>query len=121
MNQKGQSVEIEQTSICSIEDVRQKAKFFDLSINKLLQSIVNVDELQDDYFVRIMKFPELGRWNMHDNLGVWFDKGKKVVGNTHYAYYVFQDQKMISRLQIQCKALNFKEMKYVHSPMIWEE
>jgi hypothetical protein len=96
LNQKGQPVDMEQTSIYSIEDVRQKAKFFDLSINKLLQSIANVDKLQNDYFVRIMKFPELGRWNLHDNLGVWFDKDKKVVGNTHYAYYVFQDQKMIS-------------------------
>lgn len=48
LNNKGFSVEIEQTSKYSIKDVRQKAKFFDIGVKKLLQSIENIDELQDD-------------------------------------------------------------------------
>ena len=97
LNDHGQTVEFEQTGRYSIKDIRQKAKFFDLSINKLLQSVENVDELQNDYFVQLMKFPELGPWNVHTNLGIYYDAKRHIVGNTHYAYYVFQDEKMISQ------------------------
>ena len=97
LNDHGQTVEFEQTGRYSIKDIRQKAKFFDLSVNKLLQSVENVDELQNDYFVQLMKFPELGPWNVHTNLGIYYDAKRHIVGNTHYAYYVFQDEKMISQ------------------------
>lgn len=97
LNDHGQTVEFEQTGRYSIKDIRQKAKFFDLSVNKLLQSVENVDELQNDYFVQLMKFPELGPWNVHTNLGIYYDAERHIVGNTHYAYYVFQDEKMISK------------------------
>lgn len=97
LNDHGQTVEFDQTGRYSIKDIRQKAKFFDLSVNKLLQSIENVDKLQNDYFVQLMKFPELGAWNVHTNLGIYFDAERHIVGNTHYAYYVFQDEKMISK------------------------
>ncbi len=93
----GHTIELEQTGRYSIKDIRQKAKFFDLSVNKLLQSVENVDELQNDYFVQMMKFPELGPWNVHTNLGIYYDSERHIVGNTHYAYYVFQDEKMISQ------------------------
>lgn len=97
LSNHGYAIEMEQTGRYSIKDIRQKAKFFDLSVNKLLQSIENVDQLQNDYFIQQMKYPELGCWNAHTNLGVYFDAEKHIVGNTHYAYYVFQDEKMISR------------------------
>lgn len=97
LNDHGQIVEFEQTGRYSIKDIRQKAKFFDLSVNKLLQSVENVDELQNDYFVQLMKFPEIGPWNVHTNLGIYYDSERHIVGNTHYAYYVFQDEKMISQ------------------------
>ena len=97
LNEHGQTVEFDQTGRYSIKDIRQKAKFFDLSVNKLLQSIENVDKLQNDYFVQLMKFPELGAWNVHTNIGIYFDAERHIVGNTHYAYYVFQDEKMISK------------------------
>ena len=97
LNDHGQTVEFEQTGRYSIKDIRQKAKFFDLSVNKLLQSVENVDELQNDYFVQLMKFPEIGPWNVHTNLGIYYDSERHIVGNTHYAYYVFQDEKMISQ------------------------
>ena len=97
LNDHGQAVEFEQTGRYSIKDIRQKAKFFDLSVNKLLQSVENVDNLQNDYFIQLMKFPELGPWNVHTNLGIYYDSDRNIVGNTHYAYYVFQDEKMISK------------------------
>ena len=39
---------LEQTSKYSIKDIRQKAKFFDLSVNKLIHSIDNVDAMQNE-------------------------------------------------------------------------
>lgn len=97
LNDHGQAIEFEQTGRYSIKDIRQKAKFFDLSVNKLLQSVENVDELQNAYFIQLMKFPELGPWNVHTNLGIYYDSERNIVGNTHYSYYVFQDEKMISQ------------------------
>ncbi|WP_373482325.1 hypothetical protein [Acetobacterium sp.] len=97
LKQKGYSIEIDQTSRYSMKDIRQKAKFFDLSINKLLQSVRNIDHVQNVYFINLMRYPELGRWNMHDNIGVFYDAQKSIVGNSHYAYYVFQDEKLISK------------------------
>lgn len=97
LNKNGADIDIEQTSNYSIKGIRQKAKFFDLSVNKLLQSIENIDSLQDEYFVNSMKFPQFGYWNIHTNLGICFDDQKNIVSNTHYAYYLFQDEKMISK------------------------
>lgn len=97
LESKGQPVDLEQTSRYSIKDIRQKAKFFDLSLNKLLQSIDNIDSLQNDYFINLMRYPACGAWNMHDNLGIYFDDERNIVGNTHYAFYVFQDEKAISK------------------------
>lgn len=91
------SVDIEQTSRYSVKDIRQKAKFFDLSVNKLIQSVNNVDSMQNDYFANLMKYPQLGYWNIHTNLGIYYDSDKHIVGNTHYAYYIFQDEKTISK------------------------
>lgn len=55
MKKNGQDIDIEQTSRYSIKDIRQKAKFFDLSVNKLLQSIDNVDSIQNEYFIQSMR------------------------------------------------------------------
>ena len=91
LNKKGQQIEITSTSRYSIKQIRQKAKFFDLSVNKLLQSVENIDELQNNYFISLMRYPQLGSWNVHDNLGICYDKQGNIVSNTHYAFYVFQD------------------------------
>ena len=74
-----------------------KTKFFDLSIKKLFQCVENVDALQHEEFINQMAFPQLGKWNIHYNLGIYFDDEKRIVGNSHYGYYLFQDEKMISK------------------------
>jgi len=102
------SIDIEQTSKYSIKDIRQKAKFFDLSVNKLIQSVNNVDIMQNEYFVNLMKYPQLGYWNLHTNLGIYYDNDKHIVGNTHYAYYVFQDEKSISKSQVEMNTLELE-------------
>lgn len=97
LSKQGQQIDLTSSSRYSIKQIRQKAKFFDLSINKLLQSVENVDELQNDYFINLMRYPQLGSWNVHDNLGIFYDKQGNIVSNSHYAYYVFQDEKAISK------------------------
>ena len=108
LNRHGNNIEVEQTGRYSIKDIRQKAKFFDLSINKLLQNVANVDEMQNEYFVNLMKYPQLGYWNVHTNLGIFFDKEKRIVGNTHYEYYLFQDEKSISCSQNESSDFTLK-------------
>ena len=102
------SIDIAQTSKYSIRDVRQKAKFFDLSVNKLIQSVNNVDTMQNEYFVNLMKYPQLGYWNLHTNLGIYYDNDKHIVGNTHYAYYIFQDEKSVSKPQVEMNGLELE-------------
>ena len=102
------SICVEQTSKYSIKDIRQKAKFFDLSINKLIQSVDNVDAMQNEYFINLMKYPQLGYWNLHTNLGIYYDSDKHIVGNTHYAYYIFQDEKSISKSQTELHDLELE-------------
>ena len=103
------SIIIEQESRYSIKDVRQKAKFFELGINKLIRSIDNVDAMQNEYFISLMKYPELGYWNLHTNLGIYYDAQKHIVGNTHYAYYVFQDEKTICQPNGVPRSLKLEE------------
>ena len=97
LNNNGHNVNIEQTSKYSIKDIRMKTKFFDFSIKKLFQCVENVDALQHAEFINQMAFPQLGKWNIHYNLGIFFDDEKRIVGNSHYGYYLFQDEKMISK------------------------
>lgn len=99
---------LEQTSKYSIKDIRQKAKFFDLSVNKLIHSIDNVDAMQNEYFINMMKYPQIGYWNLHTNLGIYYDNDKHIVGNTHYAYYLFQDEKSISKSQVELHSLDLE-------------
>lgn len=81
LNKQGQQIELASTSRYSIKQIRQKAKFFDLSVNKLFQSVENIDELQNDYFINLMRYPELGAWNVHDNLGIVYDGQGNIISN----------------------------------------
>lgn len=97
LNKRGININIEEISQYSIKDLRMKSKFFDLSINKLMQSIDNIDTLQNNYFINLMSSPQLGVLDIHDNIGIWFDDDKNIVGNSHYGFYLFQDERMISK------------------------
>lgn len=108
MQKRGLPIVIKQTSRYSIKDIRQKAKFFELSVNKLIQSVNNVDFMQNEYFSNLMKYPQLAYWNVHTNLGVYYDSDKHIVGNTHYAYYVFQDENTISKPTAELNGLELE-------------
>lgn len=96
MNRKGYQVDIEQTGRYSMEDVRNKAKFFDLSFNKVMNSTKNVDSIQNDYFINEIGYAPGRKYEAHTNLGIFYDAKGNTIGNSHYGFYVFQDEKMIS-------------------------
>lgn len=96
MNRKGFQVDIEQTGRYSMKDVRNKAKFFDLSFNKVMNSTRNIDAIQNYYFISMMGYVPARKYEAHTNLGIFYDTEGNIVGNTQYDFYVFQDEKMIS-------------------------
>ena len=106
MNRKGYPFQIEQTSKYSMEKIRNKAKFFDSSTNKLINSNRNIDTIQNDYFINEMGYEPGRKYEAHANLGIYYDTEGRIVGNTHYAFYVFQDEKMFSA---QSKEIESKE------------
>ena len=98
LNRKGEEyIAYPKSSIYSIEDIRNKAKFFDARISQQLNIIENIDALQNIEYINYMKHPEVGKWNIHDNIGVTFNEDGYIVSNTHYGYYVFQDEKLIRK------------------------
>jgi len=97
MNKIGANIEIDQKSKFSMVDVRNKAKFFDLKFTQIMQCTSNVDELQHRYFAEDMKYPKLAKWNIHDNLGIYFNSEKKVIGNTQYQVWIFQDNNTLKK------------------------
>ena len=94
---KDAPIAFEQSSRYSIKDVRNKMKFFDVRMNQLLNTIRNVDALQDKQFINYMKYSEIAYWNIHDNIGIYYDQNHHIISNTHYSYYVFQDEKLIKK------------------------
>lgn len=98
LNKKGEQViDYPNNSIYSIEDIRNKAKFFDARISQQFSIVKNVDMLQNIEYINYMNNQEAGKWNIHDNIGITFDKNGHIIFNTHYGYYVFQDEKLIRK------------------------
>jgi len=97
INTKSYKINIQQSSKYNIRDIRNKAKFFDQRFGQILQSATNVDILQHNDFANRMKYPSLINWNIHDNLGIYFTSDKKIIGNTQYAAWVYQDENLIKK------------------------
>ncbi|HZH87846.1 MAG TPA: hypothetical protein VFD78_01575 [Chitinophagaceae bacterium] len=82
----------------SFKDIRQKAKFFDYkSAQKTFEMLRQIDNLNNTYFINRMRYPENGRWNVHDNIGIFFDEQGNVISNSHYGFYIFQNKKLLSK------------------------
>lgn len=97
LEKKDGPILLEQSSRYSIEEIRHKVKFFDVRMNQLLNTIRNVDTLQNNEFINYMSCTNVGHWNAHQNIGIFFDQNNHIISNTHYGYYIFQDAKLIKR------------------------
>lgn len=78
-----------------IKDIRMKLKIFEDGYSKSKRMLLNIDYLQDQIFLKKLKFNFMKNWNIHYNLGIYTDNKKRVVGNTQYNYYLLQDNRFL--------------------------
>ena len=65
-----------------IYDIRNSIKIYGERYGKNIKRFITVDEEQDDKFKNELKFDFLKDMNIHFNLGMFFAKDKKIIGNT---------------------------------------
>lgn len=80
-----------------IIDVRMKLKLFEENYSRSKRMILNIDYLQDQAFKRKLKYKFLKNINVHYSLGIYTNKDKKVLANTHYYYYLLQDNRFLKK------------------------
>ncbi len=93
-----------------LADLRAKLKVFDSGFVKTRRMVLNIDFIQDQIFIKGDKLYMPFEQASYPNLGFYTDNENRIIGNTHYAYYVMQDDRIISR--------NAEEMKeaYLATP-----
>lgn len=77
-----------------VPDIRSKLKLFSDSYSRLEKQILKVDAIQDGEFKNRICFPMFGCQRQYYNIGVFFDSDGRIIGNTQYIYYMFQDKKL---------------------------
>ena len=108
---------IEENDTFTLTDVRLKLKIFENKYSKAKNMILNCDYLQDYIFKNKLKFDFMKNWNIHYNLGIMFNEKKEIVGNSQYAYYIFQDNKLLKRKIENIKGLvNTSNIEYDYVP-----
>lgn len=93
----GQNVNFFTNSPFSISDIRCKLKLFDDRYGRTKNTIASIDDKQDAYFVNLLRFKWLSRFNVHYNLGIYINQQNHMIGNTQYLYYMFQDRRLSNR------------------------
>lgn len=73
-----------------ISDIRNGLKAFTGRFSKSKKISAKSDENQDDMFREMLRFSFLKRFNIHDNLGIYYNKENKIVGNTQYANFYIE-------------------------------
>ncbi|GMC02567.1 hypothetical protein K5E_11350 [Enterococcus thailandicus] len=89
--------DLSKEDLLKIKDIRLKLKVFEDSFGKSRKMILNIDYLQDQFFKNKLRFKFMRNWNINYNLGLYTDKNNKIVGNTQYSYYLFQNSKFLKR------------------------
>ena len=81
-------------SIYSENDIRIKLKIFEDKYKKSEDIIKKCDYIQDFIFKNKLLFKSFSYLNLYYNIGVYIIDDK-IIGNTQYAYYIFQDSKLL--------------------------
>lgn len=95
--EKNTSIRVSIPNAVRIKDVRLKLKMFEDGYSKSKRMLLNIDYLQDQIFKNKLRFGFMKSWNIHQNLGVYADGDKHVVGNTQYSYYLIQDNRLLKK------------------------
>ncbi|MPM70155.1 hypothetical protein SDC9_117108 [bioreactor metagenome] len=80
-----------------LKNIRAKIKVFDAHCSTSMRILGNIDYIQDQIFKESNNFRYLSRGEQHTNLGIYFDEENRVIGNTHYWYYVMQDSRIVKK------------------------
>lgn len=65
-----------------IYDIRNSLKIYSNKYGKAKKEILDSDEAQDDEFRNMLCFDFTKKYNMYNNLGIYFDEEKRIIGNT---------------------------------------
>ncbi len=63
--------------------LRNSIKNFENRFGKIKHIYLSIDKKQDEYFQSLVRFDFIKNKNLYNNLGIYFDKDKKIIGNTH--------------------------------------
>ena len=87
--------------------IRVKLKCFEDKFTKSEQIIKKCDWLQDYCFRNKIKCDLIKKMNLYYNLGCYIVDGK-IIGNTQYGYYIFQDSKLLRTKEVKLYNEEFK-------------
>ncbi len=91
-NMNGFSINFTQESAAKISDVRATLKLFHGGYKSNERKILSVDNIQDEEFKSQLRFPWMGLFDIHYNLGIYLDEKQHILSNTQYDTFVFQDR-----------------------------
>lgn len=108
IGEKGQKFIVQNDSPFDISQVRAKMKLFgNEKINRSKKVIVDVDSIQDEVFKKNLKYTYTQELNIHYNLGIFFNSDGKVICNTQFIYFMFQNNKYKSREYLPEELIEF--------------
>ena len=93
----GLEVQLQNKSDYKVSDVRNKLKLFSEKYAKTQKLVLTTDGIQDTSFRNKLRFGILAKLNWYYNLGVFFNSEGKMIGNTQYMFYMFQDKKFLNK------------------------
>jgi len=80
-----------------LKDIRAKTKVFDANCSTSMRILGNIEYIQDQVFKENNKMRYFLTGEQHTNLGIYFDETNRIIGNTHYWYYVMQDSRIVNK------------------------
>lgn len=93
IGENGEVFSISNNSPFKTSSVRSKLKLFGAErLGKSKKIVLSIDELQGEIFRKKLRINITRNLNIHYNLGVFFNEQDKIIGNTQYFYYMFQEK-----------------------------
>lgn len=87
--------------------IRAKLKCFEEKYIKSINIVRNCDFIQDYIFKNKLNCTSLNEHNMYFNIGI-FIYNNKIIGNSQYAYYIFQDSKFLKKQNLLLNDFQFE-------------
>lgn len=94
-------------TIYNEKKLRVKLKCFEDSYKKSEKIIINCNHIQDYIFKSKLKLKFLGKMNLYYNIGCYIVDGN-IIGNTQYAYYIFQDSKILKKSNLELQNIEYE-------------